>query len=80
MMTLFSSPAYATMLRDGGVPLGQKSKRFYSVLASAVSSERLFNPWVGFITDALYRISLGESEFIEFFAAERGGCTSVQFE
>jgi hypothetical protein len=66
------------MLRDRGVPLGRKSKGFYSALASAVSSELLLDPWVGFVTDALYCISLGESEFIEFFDAERGGCTSVQ--
>jgi hypothetical protein len=28
MMTLFSSPAYATMLSNRGVPQGQKAKSF----------------------------------------------------
>jgi hypothetical protein len=43
-MTLFSSPAYATMLSDGGVLfLGQEAKSFHSVLASAILSDNLFH-------------------------------------
>lgn len=80
MMTPFSSPAYATMLSDRGVLLGQKSKGFYSALASAISSEHLLTRRSGFVTDALYYISLGASEFIRFFVAEREGYISVQAE
>jgi hypothetical protein len=80
MMTPFSSPAYATMLSDRGVLLGQKSKCFYSALASAISSEHLLTRWSGFVTDALCYISLGASEFIKSSVAERGGHTSIQVE
>lgn len=79
MMTPFSSPAYATMLSDRGVLLGQKSKGFYSALASAISSEHLLTRR-SFVTDALYYISLGASEFIRFFVAEREGYISIQAE
>lgn len=68
------------MLSDRGVLLGQKSKGFYSALASAISSEHLLACRSGFITDTLHYISLGASEFIKFFVAERGGYMGIQAE
>ena len=54
MMTVFSSPAYATMLSDRDVPLGQKAKAFVRVLASAIFSDALFASGLGFVADISY--------------------------